>query len=107
MIKRLLITFTAALLLTSCIFVEEDSECERTSDCGFNERCAAGVCEYVPGKPPGYITVGCNCSTTNLYPGQVRNNNTCESGQDVVGLCGFACCDAFACYGQAWGAVCL
>ena len=100
----LLLTF----LLASCVIEGDTSnECIYDSDCGYNEACYGGECEYVPGAPPGAITLGCNCSTTNYYPGQVLNNYTCESGQEIIQLCGYLCCDAYTCYGQAWGAVCL
>ena len=102
--KYLLLILTFAL--ASCIIVDDD-ECTYDSDCGWSEACYGGQCEYVPGAPPGTTTVGCNCSGTSYYPGQVRTNYTCESGQDIIQLCGYACCDAYACYGQAWGAVCL
>lgn len=104
--KKLLLIFTMVLMSTSCLVVEE-VECVYDSDCGFSEACFGGECEYVPGSPPGAVTVGCNCSTTSHWPGQIRNNYTCESGQDVIQLCNYLCCDAYACYGAAWGAICL
>lgn len=91
---------------SSCVVVEE-YECNYDSDCSYNEACFGGLCEYVPGLPSGAVTTGCNCSTTVYWPGQVLDNYSCESGYEVIQLCNYLCCDAYACYGSAWGAVCL
>jgi hypothetical protein len=105
--KKLLLIFAAAFLFTSCLVTTDDGECTYDSDCGFNEGCFGDECRYIPGAPPGTVTIGCNCSNTYYYPGQVLNNNSCESGSEIIQLCGYQCCDAYACYGWAWGAVCL
>jgi hypothetical protein len=105
--KYLLLMMLSLTLASGCFITSDDSECTYDSDCYYDEECYHGQCVYVPGAPPGAVTVGCNCSSTNYYPGNVRTNYTCESGQDIIQACNYYCCDAWTCYGLAWGAVCL
>lgn len=88
-----------------------EGSCEYNLDCGFEEECSGGRCVPLPpgpDYPSGYVTQGCNCSTTSLYPGQELNNSNCASGREVVVACNYCCATDFYgnCVGFAWGMVC-
>jgi len=93
------------LALTSCVIVDEP-ECRSDYDCWSPaDACIYGECTFV-GAPSGSTVVGCNCSLTTDWPGDVYENDYCYSGYEIVVECNADCCNQYICY-PAWGVICL
>lgn len=112
--KNLLIAITVAAFCMAADCSDDPKECDGNSDCASWQECSAGKClskpdEPDPKSPSGTVVVGCNCNTTNKFPGQTSPDDSCASGLNVILSCGTCCAvDAFGnCLGVSWRKECL
>jgi len=114
--KNLLIAMAVAVMCMGADCSDDPRECDQSSDCASWQECSAGKCLSKPDQPDpdpkypsGTVVVGCNCNTTNKFPGQTSPDSSCTSGQNVIESCGTCCAfDGFGnCLGSSWRKVCL
>jgi hypothetical protein len=79
---------------------ENDLQCEGDRICEYNQ-CVDPAPRAA--KPCGEIIRSCGCGPTTLTPGQVTNNQVCESGQGISDFCSSQSCPGG---GYPWATTC-
>ena len=106
---KVLFAVVACLMMVGCWdHPHPDPGCVYDWECPYGYQCEPNSGDCLKKlKPSGTIILGCGCHTFpyGAFLGQTRNNDSCESGQDVLNLC-TGCCDAF-CNFVPWGRACL
>ncbi len=113
------ITFICSFVFLGCGPVDDPeptdpsdtADCESDYDCKGDRVCESGRCvdpddstgsgDQEPSYPCGTVNIGCNCSYTSAYDGQVTAAPICESGYHQ-----FQMCQGFCNGGYPWRTVC-